>query len=390
MLNIYYENNVKISRADTKRTVQTVMPVVHNILKQVHKYDSRFKIQPLNTGSYYSHLKVAKSDEFDYSVILEIQPPEFEQSIPPAQFEQPIPPAQFEQSIPPSEFEQSNLFREFLRRTLTSTVVPGTYTQPRPSETSVYERPPSNPHNTGISTSNVSQCPYSQQSTSTGSSTWQTSCEAVDALLADGGRFPPPPVGQCFLLTDIANILLAYWASRGLNKGEACLTSGDVVLPIKVKRRFRSLVIKAIQELDYQNCVHMVPMSDSPAITLTLVNIPGINYDVNIDLCPLVESKSPFAENYKLPRPGAGWPTQEIAKRAMACGVNVIAKHPLYWAISFSESEKVLLEGIDKNGTCRKKSARILKRIREQFLCRGIKPVLTSYHLKNILFWECE
>lgn len=212
----------------------------------------------------------------------------------------------------------------------------------------------------------------------------------MDALLADGGRFPPPPVGQCFLLTDIANILLAYWASRGLNKGEACLTSGDVVLPIKVKRRFRSLVIKAIQELDYQNCVHMVPMSDSPAITLTLVNIPGINYDVNIDLCPLVESKSPFAENYKLPRPGAGWPTQEIAKRAMACGVNVIAKHPLYWAISFSESEKVLLEGIDKNGTCRKKSARILKRIREQFLCRGIKPVLTSYHLKNILFWECE
>jgi hypothetical protein len=30
-----------------------------------------FKAQPLHVGSYYSHLKVSRADEFDYSVVLD-------------------------------------------------------------------------------------------------------------------------------------------------------------------------------------------------------------------------------------------------------------------------------------------------------------------------------
>jgi hypothetical protein len=46
------------------------MPLVDDILTYVHERDKRFKIRPLRVGSYYSHLKVSRADEFDYSVVL--------------------------------------------------------------------------------------------------------------------------------------------------------------------------------------------------------------------------------------------------------------------------------------------------------------------------------
>ena len=72
MLNRFYDDKVKMSRRETKRNVGIVMPLVNNILTYVHQRDERFKMQPLNVGSYYSHLKVSRADEFDYSVVLDI------------------------------------------------------------------------------------------------------------------------------------------------------------------------------------------------------------------------------------------------------------------------------------------------------------------------------
>jgi DNA topoisomerase VI subunit A len=71
MLNRFYEDNVKMTREETKRNVDIVMPLVNDILTYVHQRDERFKIQPLHVGSYYSHLKVSRADEFDYSVVLD-------------------------------------------------------------------------------------------------------------------------------------------------------------------------------------------------------------------------------------------------------------------------------------------------------------------------------
>ena len=71
MLNRFYDDKVKMSRRETKRNVGIVMPLVNNILTYVHQRDERFKMQPLNVGSYYSHLKVSRADEFDYSVVLD-------------------------------------------------------------------------------------------------------------------------------------------------------------------------------------------------------------------------------------------------------------------------------------------------------------------------------
>ena len=72
MLNRFYEDNVKMTREETKRNVDIVMALVDNILTYVHERDERFKIRPLHVSSYYSHLKVTRADEFDYSVVLDI------------------------------------------------------------------------------------------------------------------------------------------------------------------------------------------------------------------------------------------------------------------------------------------------------------------------------
>ena len=51
MLNRFYEDNVKMTREETKRNVDSVMPLVNDILTYVHQRDERFKIQPLRVGS---------------------------------------------------------------------------------------------------------------------------------------------------------------------------------------------------------------------------------------------------------------------------------------------------------------------------------------------------
>ncbi|CAC5397072.1 unnamed protein product [Mytilus coruscus] len=70
--------------------------------------------------------------------------------------------------------------------------------------------------------------------------------------------------------------------------------------------------------------------------------------------------------------------------------INLIAKDPFYWTYSYASCEKELLADIDVNGTCRKKSQRIIKKLKESWCPKGMKHYLTSYHLKNIMFWECE
>ncbi|CAG2185166.1 unnamed protein product [Mytilus edulis] len=71
ILNRFYEDNVKMTRDETKQNVEFVKPLVQDILQYVHERDKRFQVQPLNVGSYYSHLKVSRADEFDYSVVLD-------------------------------------------------------------------------------------------------------------------------------------------------------------------------------------------------------------------------------------------------------------------------------------------------------------------------------
>ncbi|XP_077861437.1 protein mab-21-like 3 [Saccoglossus kowalevskii] len=49
------------------------------------------------------------------------------------------------------------------------------------------------------------------------------------------------------------------------------------------------------------------------------------------------------------------------------------------------------MKEIDKDGGCRKECLRILKKLREDNrCCPPNKPALASFHLKILLFWQCE
>jgi hypothetical protein len=302
MLNRFYDDKVKMSRRVTKRNVGIVMPLVNDILTYVHQRDERFKMQPLNVGSYYSHLKVSRADEFDYSVVLDT----------------------------PSYVWGSAVY------------------------TPAYYKFDEN----------------KQQ------------------VVKSSVSLPSPPVGKCFIPE---NGIIEKWDQKRLNEGQSCLTVDDHLIPFKVKRRFKQLVSEAVNQLGIQQFVDVKRLSESPAATLSISH-PNIveGYRVSVDLAPLVEAHLPFIQGFGWPRSSARWPSRSKIDQIKATGIHTVATDKLYWKLSFVSCEKELLKEIDINGTCRKKTQRIMKMLKESWCPKGKKQELTSYHLKNILFWECE
>ncbi|XP_071177922.1 protein mab-21-like 3 [Mytilus edulis] len=288
-----------MSRNETRQNVNVVMPLVNDILRYVHEKDKRFQVQPLNVGSYYSHLKVSRADEFDYSVVLDVG---------------------------------SSL-------------------------------------DWGIGTPSY----YGYNGS--------------NELVLSWIPLPSPPPGKC--LIEVGG-LTQRWNNEGLNEGPACLTIDDHIIPIRVKRRFKVLVSEAVNRPHIYQFVDARRLSESPATTL-IISHPNIVGDtISVDLTPLIKSHASFQPEFGWPRSGAIWPSCIKIQEIIAEGIHGVAKDPLYWSLSFVMCEKKLLDGIDSNGTCRKKSQRIMKKIRESWCPKGTKQVITSYHLQNILFWECE
>jgi len=207
-------------------------------------------------------------------------------------------------------------------------------------------------------------------------------------VVASKLALPNPPPGQVFI-TNISDIK-QRWVSTGLESGDRCMTFEDDIVPIKVKRYFKRLVAEAVNQSKFFGVVSVSRLSDSPATKLT-INDPRVGYPINIDLCPMIESKVDFKDNFGFPRYDKQWPPRDKITAIKHLGINGIAKQPFYWTLSFAVCEKELLDGIDADGGCRKKCQRIMKKLREDVWCpKGMKQELTSYHLKNALFWECE
>lgn len=282
-------------REETKRDTAKVLPLVEEILKYVHERDERFLTQTMNVGSYHTHLKVKRADEFDFNVVVDVGKLSW-----------------------------------------------------GPGRTRYY----------GLNNTN-------------------------DKVERKGIALPNPPTGKYF--TEVGT-LASKWDSQGM----ASMTFENDIIPIKVKRRFKALVGEAVNQPKFKDIVSLDRMSSSPATTFS-VKFPGVRYPISIDLCPMIESKVEFKPEFHWPRLKSQWPVSDKVTSIKEVGVNEIAKDPFYWTSSFAACEKELLEGIDKTGTCRRKCLRIMKSLRENIWCRAeIKKGLTSYHLKNALFWECE
>ena len=94
-----------------------------------------------------------------------------------------------------------------------------------------------------------------------------------------------------------------------------------------------------------------------------------------------------------------GWPSKTLVQDICRKGCHLVAKQPkvqnlpehekgYFWRYSFSAAEKELfLRGsYGEASSCRKQVLRILKALKDEL---DLQP-LKSYHLKTILFYECE
>ena len=94
-----------------------------------------------------------------------------------------------------------------------------------------------------------------------------------------------------------------------------------------------------------------------------------------------------------------GWPSKKLVHEIWKDGCHLVAKVPkgstvpesekhFLWRYSFPGAEKTLFlkAGQGEASSCRKQVLRILKALKEQL---DLHP-LTSYHLKTMLFYECE
>ncbi|XP_052087845.1 protein mab-21-like 3 [Mytilus californianus] len=185
------------------------------------------------------------------------------------------------------------------------------------------------------------------------------------------------------------------YTARSQYKGPYNVTENGCLMPLKVKRHFRELVCNAIDYLTKNpksDAIKIEHLSDSPAVKFTGKQRDGV--DLDVDMAPMINVKLPFKHEFGWPKHRAQWPSQEKVQQIKDMGVNLVTSDPLYWTPSFAICEKELLVDIDEDGSCRRRSLRIMKSIRELIWCPGDEAEnrygLTSYHLKNILFFECE
>lgn len=344
MLNKFYKDKVMITTHNIRENAAFVNSIVSEILEYVHNLDRRFKKQPFYVGSFYTDLKVSRADEFDFCVILDVG-------------------STLDWKHSPYPFYGIQRNKEIAR---TSTQV---------------RCPPIENKSTQIPE-------HIQNSNSTRISEGLAchKCHRKMEVVRTLTQQPCPPAGKTFVRIpgQIPN-----WNNERLNDGLACLTIDEYLISLNVKRWFKALVSEAFVIPRIRQYVNVDRLSDSPATTL-MIKHPTTDEKISVDLAPLIEGHIPFSIAFGWPRPGARWPTCTKIQEIKTEGIHLVAKDPEYWSLSFVICEQKLLDGADLGGTCRKKSQRILKKLREMWCSQGSRQEFTSYHLKNILFWECE
>ncbi|XP_043942233.1 protein mab-21-like 3 [Protopterus annectens] len=198
-------------------------------------------------------------------------------------------------------------------------------------------------------------------------------------------QHPSPPVDKSYVAVCLH--LFPYTSPWQKNDVSELVQEGRIIIPKKVMSTFKKNVIQALETMKQRGSVDVHQLRQgTPAVTFTMTHNRN---EIDVDLVPFI--KDPFV-TWSLPWPRflRAWPSTDKIEKVKKTGVDLVAKHPLYWRYSFSRAERVLLEGIDSDGGCRRASLQILKKIRIDFWERKFGKVLVSYHLKTVLFWACE
>ncbi|XP_015767425.1 PREDICTED: protein mab-21-like 2 [Acropora digitifera] len=177
-----------------------------------------------------------------------------------------------------------------------------------------------------------------------------------------------------------------------------CVNARGMLNASHLKSLFARLVNDAVAELGYGRFVEV--SSNGPAVTLILTNNRN-RRRYSIDLTPVIKDKSwpEDADEWKSRSSRAGWPNQSLVREICSDGCHLVPKPPkgssvpahekeFLWRYSFSSGEKkLLLRGAHgEASSCRKQVLRILKVLNEELQLHPLK----SYHLKTMLFYECE
>ncbi|XP_013403868.1 protein mab-21-like 3 [Lingula anatina] len=205
-----------------------------------------------------------------------------------------------------------------------------------------------------------------------------------DLQIIRGPRsLPSPPPGYCcWKLQENESPPMPSWSNL------TNMTFDGYLVPFLVKKQFHGLLNEAIRDLNLQKTVSMRGRVNGPALTIRIAQ-QG-HFCIDVDFSVITEAFLPFPSEIQWPHRNAKWPSLEKVVDIRGTGVQTVAKKNFDWIISFLKAEKKLIENIDSDGGCRKKSHRIMKKLNEDVWCDTTSRVITSYCLKNILFWECE
>ncbi|KAJ7369963.1 hypothetical protein OS493_035134 [Desmophyllum pertusum] len=179
---------------------------------------------------------------------------------------------------------------------------------------------------------------------------------------------------------------------------DECVNDQGMLNATQVKAVFARLVRDAISVRGYERIVTDVK-SQGPAVTLKIINSNGRKYSVDLTLAIIKDKTWPrVAEEWRTRRRN-GWPNQSLVNKICQDGCHLVAKQPkghdvpehekgCFWRFSFSAAEKNLFlhGGQGEASSCQKQVLRILKALRDEL---NLEP-LKSYHLKTMLFYECE
>lgn len=83
------------------------------------------------------------------------------------------------------------------------------------------------------------------------------------------------------------------------------------------------------------------------------------------------------------------WPSLKLQRAVKAKGVMMVAKQNFFWCASFAECEKELSKHADEDGGLRKQVHRLIKSFNDRFWSKQTKH-LSSYMIKNAWLWVCE
>uniref|UniRef100_A0A8C9RL57 Mab-21-like 3 n=1 Tax=Scleropages formosus TaxID=113540 RepID=A0A8C9RL57_SCLFO len=160
---------------------------------------------------------------------------------------------------------------------------------------------------------------------------------------------------------------------------------GDIV-PAKLVSIFKEHLEEAIKACNMSNKVTILETLGS----VVRLAVDTSEAQIEVELVPAVELINSWPRKAHWPRLLKRWPSMERARCIKSFGFNLLATSNYHWLLSFSRAEQVLLGGADEDGGCRRKSYRIVRQLKEDIWCPGNKPVITAYHLQNLLFWTCE